>query len=339
MTSKELIKRVIEYNNPPRLGFDFNPPHAKDIDWVTPCKFINKKYEDKLEWGDYPDIKARVPHFKGQVRYNLFGNIYGRLKNDSNGECIKGALEDDYDMVDTYEMPQIDMEYDKEVEAMDLKNSDKFILGSLPVSAFSTFRDLRLMDNALMDILAEPENTKKLLDKVLDVALEAVDLCAKNGLDGIIIYDDWGMQHATFISPVAFREFFKPMYKAIADKVHGYDMKLFVHSCGLVYEFMEDFIDAGVDVMQFDQPELTGSAVLAKEFGKRIAFHCPVDIQKVMATGDRKYIEETAKEMVDVFKAIGGGLISKDYPTWDSIEIDEQWATWGRDVILDNSNM
>ncbi len=29
MTSKELIRRVIEYDDPPRIGYDFNPPHER----------------------------------------------------------------------------------------------------------------------------------------------------------------------------------------------------------------------------------------------------------------------------------------------------------------------
>lgn len=340
MTSKEIIKRVIEYNNPPRIGFDFNEPHEKDILWIAPCKFKNELYEGKLEWGNYAEIKAKVPNFNGQVRYNLFGNIYGRLKNDSNGECIKGALQDDFSMIDRYEMPKIDLEYDKELKEMDLKNSDKFVLAGMPVSVFSTFRDLRLMDNALMDVLAEPEYTQMLLEKVLKLLLEIVDLSHENGFDGAIIYDDWGMQHATFISPDAFRTFFKPMYKAVAERLHSYNMKLFVHSCGLVYGFMEDFIDAGVDVMQFDQPELSGSDVLAKEFGGRIAFHCPVDIQKIMATGDREKIENGALNMVNCFKKYcNGGLIAKDYPTWDSIEVELEWADWARNVILKNAEL
>ena len=31
MNSKNLIHRVLEFDHPPRIGLDFNPPHASDL--------------------------------------------------------------------------------------------------------------------------------------------------------------------------------------------------------------------------------------------------------------------------------------------------------------------
>ena len=340
MTSREIIRRVIEYRDPPRIGFDFNPPHEKDILWLPAARLTNPRFEPFLAWGDYPEIKAQVPGFHGQVHYNLFGNIYGRLKNDSNGECVRGALQDGWELLDDYRLPELDLSYYEELKEKDLRGSDRFVLGSLPLSAFSTLRDARLMDNALTDTLLEEDNVRRFLDMVTEKLLEIAGHCADAGFDGLIMYDDWGMQHAPFISPATFRELFKPVYRRAAEALHARNMKLFVHSCGLVYSFMEDFIDAGVDVMQFDQPELSGSEVLAGEFGGRIAFHCPVDIQKIMATGDREKIEQGAAHMVDSFKKLcGGGLIAKDYPTWEDIEVEQEWADWARNVILARADL
>ncbi|NSW91892.1 MAG: hypothetical protein HPY74_14695 [Firmicutes bacterium] len=39
MNPKEIIKRVIDFNDPPRIGFDFNPPHTKDILWISAAQF------------------------------------------------------------------------------------------------------------------------------------------------------------------------------------------------------------------------------------------------------------------------------------------------------------
>lgn len=91
--------------------------------------------------------------------------------------------------------------------------------------------------------------------------------------------------------------------------------------------------------MQFDQPELYGSDVLASKYGKRLTFHSPVDIQKIMPTGDKEYIEKSAVNMVNVFKKIGGGLIAKDYPQWGAVAVEEEWATWARDTIISNSKI
>ena len=338
MTSKEIIRRVIEYRDPPRIGFDFNPPHEKDILWVSAAKLaVRPALRPYLEWGEYPELLAQVPNFHGQVRYDLFGNICGRLNGITKGECVKGALEEGWELLDGYQLPELDLSWYDELKARDLTHSDKFVLGSLPLSVFSTLRDARLMDNALTDTLLEEDNVRRFLQLVADRILEIIDRCAPLGLDGIIVYDDWGMQHSTFISSASFRKLFKPIYQKMAETLHAHDMKLFVHSCGLVYPFMEDFIDAGVDVMQFDQPELSGSEMLAGEFGGRIAFHCPVDIQKIMATGDRDKIEQGAAHMVEAFRSLGGGLIAKDYSPWNDIGVQEEWTDWARNVLLERA--
>lgn len=335
MTGKEIIYRVIEYNHPPRIGFDFNYPHEKDIHWQGACRLKeSEQFLTYKDWGTYPELLEKVPDFKGEVHYDIFGNIVGRLEGKTKGECVKGVLQDDWELLDSFRLPELDLSYYDEVAAQNLKEKDQFVLGSMPFAVFSTLRDARLMDNALMDTVLEPEHVQRFLELIQERILEVVEHCAEVGFDALIIYDDWGMQHATFISPDTFRELFKPVYKAVADALHAHGMKLFVHSCGNVYDFMEDFIDAGVDVMQFDQPELSGSEVLARDFGGRIAFHCPVDIQKIMATGDREKIEAGAVHMVESFRKLGGGLIAKDYPTWYDIDVKEEWADWARNEIL-----
>lgn len=335
MTSKEIIKRVIRYDRPPRIGFDFLAPYPKDIRWILSGEF-KSRYDDRLAWGEYPDVKALVPGFEGQVCMDCFGNVYGRLDEKTKGECLRGALQDDITAAGQYEFPEVDMQRTMALKDAIAQASDKFILGAAPISVFSTFRDLRRMDNALMDIVLEPEHVRLLLDKLLALLLKVVDIDRELGFDGLIIYDDWGMQNTTFISPNAFRTFFKPMYRAIADRLHAHGMFLFLHSCGNTKSLVEDFIEAGVDVLQFDQPELHGSAELAKKYGGRVAFYCPVDIQKVMATGNREYIERTALEMVTAFRGFGGGLIAMDYPNWQDINVEPEWAQWARDIFMAN---
>ena len=116
-------------------------------------------------------------------------------------------------------------------------------------------------------------------------------------------------------------------------------MKVFMHSCGYIYGFIDDLIDAGIDVFQFDQPDAYPAEVLAKEFGSRAVFHSPVDIQKVLPSGDRGIIEQRAEEMCRIFAEAGGCWIAKDYPSYGDIGVDEEWATWARNVIVANSKL
>lgn len=112
-------------------------------------------------------------------------------------------------------------------------------------------------------------------------------------------------------------------------------MHLIVHSCGYNYAFMEDFISAGIDVLQFDQPGAYGYEKMADEFAGRVTFWSPLDIQKTLPTGNRKLIESEALRMVSAFKG-KGSLILKDYPTYRDIGVKEEWADYARNVFLDS---
>ncbi|QUI23308.1 hypothetical protein HZI73_13880 [Vallitalea pronyensis] len=338
MTSKQIIKDVIAFNSPARIGLDFNEPHQDDIAWILGAKLKHPQYEHLKEWGHYENELKEVPDFKGEVRRDSYGNIYGRLEEKTKGECIKGALQEGWHLLETYSFPEYDESYESEVKDILEENKDKYCLGALSVAVFSTIRDLRRIDNVLMDVILEKNHVIKLLSELEKLAIKLVRKSAQLGFDGVIVYDDWGTQNALLMSPELWREIFKPIYAHIAKEAHNQGLDFFVHSCGYVYDIIEDFIEIGVDVLQFDQPELLGTKNLAHDFGGRVTFWCPVDIQKVMATGEKSYIENCAKDMFTHFGRFGGGFIAKDYPTWEDINIKDEWAQWARDIFIREGN-
>jgi hypothetical protein len=127
---------------------------------------------------------------------------------------------------------------------------------------------------------------------------------------------------------------FRPSFERLARRVHDRKMHLFMHSCGWIYPILDDLIEVGIDVLQLDQPELMGLEKLAAEFAGRVAFFCPVDIQKVMQTGDRAAIEGAARRLKQGFGSPRGGFIAKDYPQWEAIDVRDEWAQWARAVFM-----
>ncbi|MBQ2957499.1 MAG: hypothetical protein IJE08_13695 [Clostridia bacterium] len=338
MTSKEIVRRVIRHQDAPRIAWDFKDGIHKDIRGNGSIYLLNERNAKYTEFGNHEELQKKA-NFHGEVRMDAYGNIYGRLNGKTKGECVLGALETDWDLLEQYEFPKLDMAAVERGKAMDFKNHEKYILSYLPLGVFSTLRDLRKMNNALMDTAAEPEMVEAYMEKFTPFLIDIVHQSAEVGSDGIYFCDDWGMQFSPFISPDSFRRLFKPVYKAVADACHERDMDFILHSCGYVKPLVEDMLDAGIDCFQFDQIESVGSRVWAEEYGRRAAFYSPVDIQKIMPTGDRELIEKTAFEMVDAFKKAGGSLIAKDYPSWEDINVEREWADWAMNVILANSEL
>lgn len=333
MTSKEIIKRLIAHDAPPRFGYDFK--NRSDLMSVASRINIDLPVNPYDKWGMYPELNE-ISGFKGETRRDMFGNIYGRFEGKTKGECVYGTIQDwdDY----TFNLPKFDPNYREKLLKMDLASNEKFVL-THGMSLFSNLRDARLMTNALMDTIEYPEKVVEFVNLIADHEVEVIRSIAGCGIDGWFLVDDLGMQYTTFISPDIFRALFKSAYKKVADAAHDAGMSVFMHSCGYNYCLMEDLIDAGIDVFQFDQPDAYPAEVLAKEFAHRVVFHSPVDIQKVLPTGDREFIEHRAKEMCDLFSATGGGWIAKDYPSYNDIGVKPEWAAWAQDIITQNSNI
>jgi uroporphyrinogen-III decarboxylase len=160
----------------------------------------------------------------------------------------------------------------------------------------------------------------------------AIRGCGDAGADAVMFWEDMGTQTGPLFSPAMFREFFKPDYTHLADVAHQHGLKVLMHSCGNNAALLDDLLDIGIDVFQFDQPALYDMPALADKLcRRRRCLWSPVDIQKVLPTGDRAFIE---RETLRLCRTFEGGLILKDYPDLASLGIHPEWDGWAYDVIV-----
>lgn len=95
---------------------------------------------------------------------------------------------------------------------------------------------------------------------------------------------------------------------------------------------LDDLAEAGICCMQFDQPALYGlERVSAKLRELGMCIYSPVDIQKVLPTGDRRLIEHTAHRMVQLFR---GGFIANNDRDLKGIGAQPEWDEWAYQVFL-----
>jgi len=207
-------------------------------------------------------------------------------------------------------------------------------LGSLPGFPFNIMRKLRRLDNFLMDVLLHKEEVRELADRVTDLLMRMIDIYADIGADGIVFCEDWGTQDRLLVSPSTWRELFKPDFIKLVSFAHERGLTVWMHSCGYIYEIIPDLIEVGIDVLQFDQPALYGIDRLGREFGGKIAFWCPVDIQKTLQTGDKKRIQREAIELIWYLGGRGGGFIAKNYPSLGAIGVKPEWDQWAYEAFL-----
>lgn len=123
---------------------------------------------------------------------------------------------------------------------------------------------------------------------------------------------DFGMQTGPLISPKVFRELFKPFIKEVNAWIHeNTPWKVFIHSCGSVRAFYEDFIDAGFDIINPVQTSAAhmAPAELKSNYGDRVTFWGGgVDTQWTLPFGSPGEIREMVRERLKIFGE-GGGYV------------------------------
>jgi len=330
MKPREVIQRVIEFEKPNRIGYDFKYGHYTDLRGLD----MKRDKKPELEWQKPEFFAEEFPQylrFDGFLRLDDFGNLWGKMSHDltGGGEVLEGSLKD-WDNLDSLEMPDwANPERFSHLPELHDRQTDYWQVGWLGGFPFSLMRKMRKMENFLMDIIVEKENVNKLNEKVVDMLLGIIENYGQVGADCIFFCEDWGLQDRLLIHPDLWREMFKPSFKVLCDRAKKYNMKVFMHSCGYIFDILEDLIEVGIDVFQFDQPELMGIERVSEIFSGKATLFAETDIQKILPTGDKKLIEERTENMVRLFHR-NGGFIARDYGDYRTIQVKQEWAQWMR---------
>ena len=121
---------------------------------------------------------------------------------------------------------------------------------------------------------------------------------------------DFGSQKGPFISPDLYRELFKPWHKAMNDWVHQHTRwRTFYHSCGSVVAFLDDFVEAGFDILNPVQLSAEGMdpRFLKENYGQKLVFWGGgVDTQHTLPFGTPEEVRREVKRNLEIFGKDGG---------------------------------
>jgi uroporphyrinogen decarboxylase len=182
---------------------------------------------------------------------------------------------------------------------------------------------LRGMQQVFIDMVMNPAIVEFIRDKIIEyfVAYNPRVFKAVEGeIDVIMMGDDIGAQTGPLLSLDMWRKYFKKGFKTYIDIAHQYGIPIMYHSCGDVKQFIPDFIECGLDILQSCQPKATNMDIkkLKQEFGKDIAFQGGMDIQHILPLGKPEDVKAMAKYALDSAKKGGGYIIC----TAHNIQID-----------------
>lgn len=158
------------------------------------------------------------------------------------------------------------------------KSTCKSIMMSGGVKLLELAFFIRRMDNALMDLMINYDKLEEMLDILVGMHLEGLEKKCRNLGDIVDIIrfgDDLGMTTGPFMDLTTFRRILKPRYKILCDYVKkNSNMKIFLHSCGSIKQYLPDLIEVGFDIINPLQTNCydMDPKELKKEFGGDITF-------------------------------------------------------------------
>jgi uroporphyrinogen decarboxylase len=306
MTCRERVRRAIHFNGPDRLPHHLPDDGENDLLWLW-----LPREPDPQPWTAGGDSRER--------RIDAWGTTWVRPTGEQNHGEKENLPISDIGRQAEYLLPRQNNpahfgDAQKAVADNNALADPKYCLGVMPFSSLNEgTHNLMGLDRMFVAYYEEPDHLKAFIARLAEAQRESIIRLHGIGCDGVMGYDDWGLQDRLMVRPEMIEEFFLPHYRENWQLAHDLGMDVWLHSCGKIIEILPLLQEAGLDVIQQDQQENQGLEHLNDTVGGRLAFWCPVDVQKTMVDGTVDDIRIYVKRMIDTLGSHNGGLVSMAY--------------------------
>jgi len=313
MEKREIVRRAIEFDCPPRLPF-----------------FIGSFWNLSGHIADFPnDVcdcwemdRQKAGWFFDNAAEDDWGCKWHTTDKNNMGQVVSHPLED-WSKLKTYKPPNPrDRFYFERIEETIKDAQDRYVVITSHFNLIERLEMLHGFVKTYEDFYLEPEKTHCLLDMILEYKINHIREAGRRFGDrvhGIFLTDDWGSQESTFASPAIFKEFFVDRYKQLFEAVHDNRWHVILHSCGKINNFVPFFIELGVDVLNMQQPQTYGIKEFGERFAGNVCFLSTVDIQATLPKCDPDAVRAEAQQLIKCWSTPKGGFIVFNYGASEAI--------------------
>lgn len=146
-------------------------------------------------------------------------------------------------------------------------------VGGVGTGLFETIQDFVPYQQLVFLMADEPEVFERLWKKIGDMMVACWSWMLENHAESFAVCrfgDDLGFRSSTLLPPDEIRKHIIPQYKRVIDLVHSYGKPFLLHSCGRIYEVMDDLIEAGIDAKHSNEDAIDRFDVWVERYGDRI---------------------------------------------------------------------
>jgi len=133
-------------------------------------------------------------------------------------------------------------------DAVERAHPEYFVASSPPGFTVNVLSDRRGREQALLDLVLEPNLSEKIMDRALEASIEEAKALVKCGVDALYIGDP--SSSSSLISPQHWEQFCLPRFRAFCDELHREDVLIYIHICGNSDPILEMMADTGADCVE-----------------------------------------------------------------------------------------
>lgn len=329
MTSRELVTRSLEFQRPARIPRQM---------WLLPWATTHHAEQVKRIQQHFPDDLAGCPYFCEPVQ--SVGNPYAAGSYVDEWGCtfvnrqagiigeVKTPLVKTWADLALVKAPLNALTVDTGKVTDFCQHTEHFVMAPCCPRPFERLQFLRGTENVMLDLALKGPELKLLLDKIHKFYLQEVELWSQTEVDGIMFMDDWGSQEALLISPVLWREVFKPLYREYIEIIHAAGKKVFMHSDGHITAIIPDLIELGLDALNA-QVFCMDLDELGSRFAGKICFWGEIDRQHLLPHASTEQITEAVQRFNSCFYREGGIIGQLEFgPGAQPANVYTAFETW-----------
>ena len=209
---------------------------------------------------------------------------------------------------DRYSWPDLNW-WDFSTLANQIRGFEEYPVRSGGSEPFLVYCRLRGMEQAMMDMVLNPEIVHYCLDRLFGLCYEITTRIYEQ-IPGKVLFsyvaEDMGSQKGLMFSRKHIREFLLPRMKRMIDLVHQGGAFVFHHNDGNCRAIIPDMIEVGIDILnpiQWRSDDMDREG-LKRDFGDQVVFHGGVDNQHTLPFGT---VDDVRGEVLDNLRILGAG--------------------------------
>lgn len=122
--------------------------------------------------------------------------------------------------------------------------------------------------------------------------------------------DDMGYKTSTLLSTHDTKELILPEYKPIVDLIHSYNKPFLLHSCGQIFDIMDDLIEKiGINAKHSNEDQIAKFPVWVEKYGDKIGNFGGIDVN-IVCSSTKQEMKEYILDVIAKCKGHGGFAFS-----------------------------